>query len=86
MILRDARGDSTFARLTKPLKHGSVNSSHRGNIDHSVLIGKQSRDTVLTSARQELRIHLPTLEEYVTLTPRLVTPVGPAPAHGISHY
>lgn len=30
----------------------------------------------MTSKGVKLRVHLPTLEEYVTLTPRIVTPVS----------
>jgi tRNA A58 N-methylase Trm61 len=49
--------------------------THRGVIEHSDIIGKQSRQVVRSTKGSHYRIHEPTLAEYVRLTPRLVTPV-----------
>lgn len=62
--------------FTKPLRPGLKVQSKWGSIPHDSLIGKSARDVVASSTSREFRIHIPTLEEYVTLTPRLVTPVG----------
>ena len=45
-------------------------------MDHKSIIGKRARDLVETSRGGKIQVNLPTLEEYVTLTPRIVTPVG----------
>jgi len=63
--------------LTKPLQIGKRTESHRGAFCHDDIIGKRARDVVKSSAGRDARIHAPTLAEYVTLTPRLVTPVCP---------
>lgn len=47
-----------------------------GDILHSEIIGRNSRDLVRSSRGADLRVYLPTLAEYVTMTPRIVTPVG----------
>lgn len=47
-----------------------------GNILHSEIIGRNTRDLVRSSGGANLRVYLPTLTEYVTLTPRMVTPVS----------
>jgi len=62
--------------LTKPLAKGAVIGTHFGDFKHDDIIGKNYRDTVATSKQKYARIHRPTLGEYTTLTPRLVTPVG----------
>lgn len=63
--------------FTKPLKAGKSVATKWGNLEHDYLIGKEARDTVTFSTGREFRLHLPTLGEYVELTPRLVTPVRP---------
>lgn len=63
--------------LTKPLSPEGVTSTRFGDVNHENLIGKRLPNVITTSKRWELRVQLPTLNEYVRLTPRLVTPVGP---------
>lgn len=52
-----------------------------GYILHSEIIGRNSRDLVRSSRGADLRVYLPTLAEYVTMTPRIVTPIYPADAN-----
>ncbi|KZZ89026.1 tRNA (adenine-N(1)-)-methyltransferase [Ascosphaera apis ARSEF 7405] len=66
--------------ITTPLKLTGKTKLHRGIIQHSDIIGKQARDAVKSSHDAVYRISYPTLEQYATLTPRLVTPVYPADA------
>ncbi|MCJ1243102.1 hypothetical protein MMC30_000299 [Trapelia coarctata] len=73
--------DSTRVVFTKPLEVTKKVATKWGNISHDSLIGKSARDIVRLSTGREFRLHFPTLEEYVTLTPRLVTPVYPADAN-----
>ncbi|KAJ6014460.1 hypothetical protein N7540_009051 [Penicillium herquei] len=61
--------------LTKPLKKGGKTNLRRGNLEHDRVIGSRAWDAVQTQKGPELRLSLPTLEEYVTLTPRHVTPI-----------
>ncbi|KZF25020.1 S-adenosyl-L-methionine-dependent methyltransferase [Xylona heveae TC161] len=67
--------------FTGPLTRGKKVQSHTGNIGHDEIIGKEIRDVVRTSRGKEYRIYQPTLAEYVTLTPRIVTPIYPADAN-----
>ena len=77
--------------LTKPLKEGGKTDVRRGVLQHDQIIGKTVRDMVqaykglcvclflvfdkLIFIGPEYRLGQPTLDEYVTMTPRLVTPV-----------
>ena len=47
-----------------------------GDISHSEIIGKNERDLVNSSKGKGFRVNLPTLAEYITMTPRIVTPVS----------
>jgi len=76
VILRRTDDPSAAVILTKPLKVGAKVQSHRGDYEHSSIIGKKARDVVKSTSKKPARIHIPTLAEYVTLTPRLVTPVS----------
>ena len=76
-------GDRAFLRhrdsepvFTKPLFPEGKTSTRWGDISHHNLIGKEARELVTTSKGREVRVYLPTLEAYVTETPRLVTPVS----------
>jgi tRNA (adenine57-N1/adenine58-N1)-methyltransferase len=82
IVLLKKKGDDTAAPvLTKRLRpHGKIQTT-RGSIDGASVIGKTIRDVVTTNKKVEYRIHQPTLGEYVTLCPRLVTPVYPADAN-----
>ncbi|KAI9737699.1 MAG: hypothetical protein M1818_005703 [Claussenomyces sp. TS43310] len=67
--------------LTKPIKQSGRIQTPRGSIDQSRLIGRGIRDVVSTNKKVEYRIHQPSLAEYVTLSPRIVTPIYPADAN-----
>lgn len=74
VLLREKRLASHEGILVK-LKEAKRTATHRGNIQHSDVIGKSLRQIVSTSKGVDYRIHEPTLAEYVRLTPRIVTPV-----------
>lgn len=61
--------------LTKPLNPNGSTHTKFGDVDHKSIIGKHALDVVTTSNRWELRLRLPTLDEYVRMIPRVVTPV-----------
>ncbi len=76
IVLLKKKGDTTATPiLTKPLRSKGKIQTPRGSIEQSNLIGKGIRDLVSTNSKVEYRIHQPSLAEYVTLCPRLVTPV-----------
>ncbi|KAI1977994.1 hypothetical protein LOZ53_002700 [Ophidiomyces ophidiicola] len=66
--------------LTAPLGKNKSTGVSRGSIEHNDIIGKAPRDLVQARKGPQYRITFPTLEEYATLSPRLVTPVYPADA------
>ncbi|OOF95658.1 hypothetical protein ASPCADRAFT_207055 [Aspergillus carbonarius ITEM 5010] len=61
--------------LSKPLRKGQKSDTRRGQLEHDNIIGRRVRDLVQARKGPEYRLSLPTLEEYVALTPRLVTPI-----------
>ena len=75
LILR-LKDDASRHIFTKPLRSGRKIETRWGTFTHESLIGQATRDTVTSSTGKDFRIHIPTLEEYVLLTPRLVTPVS----------
>ncbi|KAI9838526.1 MAG: hypothetical protein M1819_004834 [Sarea resinae] len=81
VLLRRKNDASATPILTKPLQRGGKIHSHTGVLEHDAIIGKQIRDIVETNRDKAYRIHQPTLSDYVTLTPRIVTPVYPADAN-----
>ncbi|KAF3893863.1 tRNA Adenine-N1--methyltransferase [Trichophyton interdigitale] len=77
VILNTTKG----VTLTKPLKKDQKIDVRGGYIEHNHIIGKGARDIVRThNGRGDFRITQPTLDEYVSLTRRLVTPVYAADA------
>lgn len=86
MLLRQQQDRSAPPILSRPLKPGKRVESHKGIIQHDDIIGKRVRDVVQAKktrserAPVDYRIHEVTLEEYVRLTKRLVTPIYPADA------
>ncbi|KAJ5779694.1 hypothetical protein N7457_007414 [Penicillium paradoxum] len=70
--------------LSKALKRGEKFQTPKGAVDHDSIIGKRVWDTVQSRKGLPLRVSLPTLEEYVALTPRLVTPIYPQDANLIA--
>lgn len=76
VILRRADRVDDRPTFTRPLKKGAAIETHYGTIKHDDLIGRiKNRDTITTTTGRRVRVHVPTLAEYVTLTPRIVTPV-----------
>lgn len=86
VLLRQTKDRSAPPILSRPLKPGRRIESHKGVIQHDDLIGKRVRDIVQAKktrserAAVDFRIHDVTLEEYVRLSRRLVTPIYPADA------
>ncbi len=81
-VYKIADGDCAILRykgetigLTAPLSTQTRTTTRLGNFDHKHIIGKSLRDVVISSTGKELRVHAPTLDEYIVLTPRHVTPV-----------
>ncbi|KAL2820210.1 S-adenosyl-L-methionine-dependent methyltransferase [Aspergillus cavernicola] len=66
--------------LTKPLRRGQKSDVRRGKLQHDQIIGRRVRDRVQAQKGPDYRLTLPTLDEYVALTPRLVTPIYAADA------
>lgn len=87
VILRQKLDRSAPPILTKPLKPGRRIEGHRGTIKHDDILGKRVRDIVKSTTTRstkdptEWRLHNVTLEEYVRLSRRLVTPIYPADAN-----
>ena len=59
---------------------GALHTNHRlelprGYIAHNDIIGKPPRAFVPTNVGQKYQITYPTLDQYISLTPRKVTPV-----------
>lgn len=79
VILRSATGHSASRPiLTEPLKAGQGKNIkvYKNRIPHEDILGKHVRSVVGENGKWPYRIHEPTLDEYVKLTPRMVTPVG----------
>ncbi|KAL5340816.1 S-adenosyl-L-methionine-dependent methyltransferase [Aspergillus crustosus] len=63
-------------RLTDPLqKGGKTNAPSGGHLSHDQIIGRAIRQRYQSNKGRKFWLRLPTLEEYVSLTPRLVTPI-----------
>ncbi|KAE8148307.1 adenine-N(1)--methyltransferase [Aspergillus avenaceus] len=67
--------------LTKPLRTGHKTDLRRGYLLHENIIGRRVREKLQAQKGPEYRLTLPTLDEYVALTPRLVTPIYAADAN-----
>ena len=76
VLLRPKLNASAKPILTKPLRKDALIQTHKGTISHSQIIGARVRDKISTHLKTELRLLEPTLAEYASLTPRIVTPVG----------
>lgn len=87
VLLRQKQDRAATPILTRPLKEGRRIESHRGVIKHDDLIGRRVRDTVKSTttrsagAGTDYRLYDVTLDDYVRLTRRLVTPIYPADAN-----
>ncbi|PYH84506.1 hypothetical protein BO82DRAFT_430192 [Aspergillus uvarum CBS 121591] len=73
--------DGKTPLLTKPLRKGGRTDVRRGRLEHNDIIGRRVRDLIPSHKGPEYRLYLPTLEEYVAMTPRLVTPIYSADAN-----
>ncbi|KIX01867.1 uncharacterized protein Z518_09594 [Rhinocladiella mackenziei CBS 650.93] len=63
-------------KLSPPLQRNAKLNFQHGELDHNAIIGRPiSPFYTRTSTTHLCRIEYPTLEQYVSLTPRLVTPV-----------
>ena len=86
VLLKQKQDRSAPPILTRPLQAGRRIEGHRGIIKHDDIIGSRVRDLVTSSttkstkAGTEYRLHNVTLEDYVRLSKRLVTPIYPADA------
>lgn len=81
VLFKSGHGAKEYTALTKhPLKHGGTIDNHLGLFKHSDIIGTPYRQLVYstskTGIRKSMSVHAPTLDEYVKLTPRTVTPVS----------
>ena len=78
-----AAGDRVLLRyrdkdpqLTASLARGSVTSNHLGVFKHEDILGKRAGESVRSHNGRRMQIKIPSLAEYITLTPRMVTPVS----------
>ncbi|KAJ5086710.1 hypothetical protein NUU61_008017 [Penicillium alfredii] len=62
-------------QLTRPLRKGDKTPVRRGYVEHDRIIGSRVWDAIQTHKGPDVRVSLPTLDEYVALTPRQVTPI-----------
>ncbi|KAF2141992.1 uncharacterized protein K452DRAFT_318326 [Aplosporella prunicola CBS 121167] len=88
-----AEGDTVLLRLKKradhegfiikKLKRGTRIENQHGVILHDYIIGRRVRDVFNAAGvkQTEYRIHEPTLDEYIRLVPRIVTPIYPNDAN-----
>ncbi|OJJ82091.1 tRNA (adenine-N(1)-)-methyltransferase [Aspergillus glaucus CBS 516.65] len=67
--------------LSKPLRQGHRTDTRRGTLYHDTIIGRRVRDLYPAHKGPEYRLSLPNLDEYVAMTPRLVTPIYAADAN-----
>ncbi|ODQ51345.1 hypothetical protein SAICODRAFT_48173, partial [Saitoella complicata NRRL Y-17804] len=66
-----------------PLQEGKSLQVKDGLIEHEDMIGQPVRTTVMTHNQAPYSIHHPTLDDYVLLSERLVTPIYPIDAANI---
>ncbi|RMD41587.1 hypothetical protein DV735_g3537, partial [Chaetothyriales sp. CBS 134920] len=77
---RFAEGDRVLIndiKLLEPLKQGRTTEWKYGHIDHDSIIGASARSRlkILSSRGVTLTVNHPTLEQFVSLSPRHVTPI-----------
>ncbi|KAL4811269.1 S-adenosyl-L-methionine-dependent methyltransferase [Aspergillus unguis] len=61
--------------LTGPLQRGQKFDTPKGFLKHDDIIGRRPREQIATQKGFPYRIMLPTLDQYVAMTPRHVTPI-----------
>ena len=79
-----AEGDRVFLRARKEILSAPLQKNNRVNLpgtflNHNDIIGQLPGATVRAQNGSGFRIAHPTLEQYVTYTPRKVTPVSSIP-------
>ena len=77
-LSRFAEGDRVLIdgkKLTGPLQHKHSTNLQTGLLRYDDIIGKSLPSYVSTHKDHKHQITLPTLDEYISLTPRKVTPV-----------
>ncbi|EXJ88496.1 hypothetical protein A1O1_05426 [Capronia coronata CBS 617.96] len=78
-LTRFAEGDRVLVdglRLTAPLQRNTKSEFQHGALPHNDVIGNPTSPSYVRSAKGGLyKVEYPSLEQYVSLTPRLVTPV-----------
>ncbi|KAK6536938.1 hypothetical protein TWF281_001145 [Arthrobotrys megalospora] len=80
------RSSVSFARdsvFIPNVKSGQQQVTHKGNFLHDHIIGSRVRDIVQTHMGVEYLVTFPTMEEYIVLSSRIVTPIYPADAAAI---
>ena len=66
-----------YSILSHPIQSQGVTRSRWGSISHDRILGsRDGRRRVTTDQGKEVTFQVPTLSDYVTLTPRMVTPVS----------
>ena len=75
VLLRPSKDPSHSGILTKPLNQSQTIQTKDGALKHSAIIGRRVRDPITSLKGTEYRVYEPSLAEYVSLTPRIVTPV-----------
>jgi tRNA (adenine57-N1/adenine58-N1)-methyltransferase catalytic subunit len=86
VLLRPAKDREASPIFCRALKPKGRTDTHKGSIHHDDIIGKRSRDIVVTKFKEakdggrEYRVLPVRLEEYVRLTKRIVTPLYPQDA------
>lgn len=75
VLLNNSKDPSKSSFFVQKLDASKVVHGHVGKIAHADVIGRSPRDTVTSSKNVWFRLVRPTLDDYVRLTPRLVTPV-----------
>jgi len=77
-LTRFAEGDRVLvdgARLTAPLQKNSSSNFKNGLLLHNDIIGKTLSSHYVRGPKGLYKVEPPTLDDYISLTPRLVTPV-----------
>lgn len=83
VLLNNSKDPSKSSFFVQKLDASKHVHGHVGKIAHQDIIGRSPRDTVTSSKNVWFRLVRPTLDDYVRLTPRLVTPVRVVAQHAI---
>ncbi|MCJ1350380.1 MAG: hypothetical protein MMC33_000361 [Icmadophila ericetorum] len=81
VLLKPSDPTKSHTLFIQKLNHGELLNSRWGRFKHDEIIGKKVRDVILSHKGAKLRIHRPTLEEYILHGPRCVTPIYPDAAN-----